>query len=84
MTSAKFNTVVVYSNTLLKTAVYCGTLFSLEIAWAHAPSTTPYDATYMPGSEADQRMDNKLEDQSNAIDFQQSSEKFFDYAYLLY
>ena len=33
----------------------------------------------MPGSEADQRMDDELEDQSHAIDFQQSSEKFVDY-----
>ena len=57
---------------------------SSEKAWAHAPSTTPYDATYVPGSEADQRMDDELEDQSHAIDFQQSSEKFVDYAYLLY
>ena len=57
---------------------------SSEIAWAHAPSTTPYDATYVSGSEADQRMDDELEDQSHAIDFQQSSEKFVDYAYLLY
>ena len=51
---------------------------SSEIAWAHAPSTTPYDATYVLG------MDDELEDQSHAIDFQQSSEKFVDYAYLLY
>ena len=57
---------------------------SSEIAWAHAPSTTQYDATYVPGSEADQRMDDELEDQSHAIDFQQSLEKFVDYAYLLY
>ena len=54
------------------------------MAWAHAPSTTPYEATYVPGSEADQRMDDELEDQSHAIDFQLSSEKFVDYAYLLY
>ena len=44
----------------------------------------PYDATYVPGSEADQGMDGELEDESHAIDFQQSSEKFVDYAYLLY
>ena len=41
-------------------------------------------STYVPGSEADQRMDDELEDQSHAIDFQLSSEKFVDYAYLLY
>ena len=63
---------------------FSATSVHTEIAWAQAPSTTPYDATYVPGSVADQRMDDELEDQSHAIDFQPSSEKFVDYAYLLY